>query len=104
MTGEGVGKLVTALTAFAGSSFSPVGAVGHVGAVGAVGTAIITRERHRQALTRTAEALGLARRDLAPEILAEHLRQAATELGRITGRVDVEDVLGRIFSEFCVGK
>jgi tRNA modification GTPase len=38
------------------------------------------------------------------ELCAEDLRQAATALGRITGRVDVEDVLGEIFGRFCVGK
>ena len=40
--------------------------------------------------------------DLA--IRSEYLRLAATSLGRITGRVDVEDLLGVIFSEFCIGK
>ena len=38
------------------------------------------------------------------EIVAEDLRHAATHLGRLTGRVDVEDVLEVIFREFCVGK
>jgi tRNA modification GTPase len=39
-----------------------------------------------------------------PELMGEDLRMAARELGRITGRVDVEDLLGVIFSEFCIGK
>ncbi len=43
-------------------------------------------------------------RDHSPEIPAESLRQAAVALGRITGRVDVEDLLDVIFSSFCVGK
>ena len=38
------------------------------------------------------------------ELAAEHLREAADALGRLTGRLDVEDVLGQIFSEFCIGK
>ncbi len=38
------------------------------------------------------------------ELRAEDLRQAAHALGRITGRVDVEDVLGEIFGRFCIGK
>ena len=46
----------------------------------------------------------LAARDHSPEIPAEALRQAANALGRITGRVDVEDLLDVIFSSFCVGK
>lgn len=43
-------------------------------------------------------------RELSPEIPAEALRQGAIALGRITGRVDVEDLLDVIFSSFCVGK
>jgi len=39
-----------------------------------------------------------------PELAAEDLRQAARSLGRITGRVDVEDMLDVIFREFCIGK
>ena len=39
-----------------------------------------------------------------PELRADDLRQAAQSLGRITGRVDVEDVLDRVFSAFCIGK
>lgn len=46
----------------------------------------------------------LAMRDHSPEIPAESLRAAAVSLGRITGRVDVEDLLDVIFSSFCVGK
>ena len=38
------------------------------------------------------------------ELRAEDLRLAAHALGRITGRVDVEDVLGEIFARFCIGK
>ena len=38
------------------------------------------------------------------ELAAEELRRAAAALGRLTGRVDPEDVLGRIFAEFCIGK
>ena len=39
-----------------------------------------------------------------PELKAEELRIAARHLGRLTGRIDVEEVLGAIFSEFCIGK
>jgi len=38
------------------------------------------------------------------ELIAEDLRTAADALGRITGRVDAEDVLGAIFGRFCIGK
>jgi tRNA modification GTPase len=40
----------------------------------------------------------------APELAAEDFRQAAMALGRITGDVDVEELLGQIFSSFCIGK
>ena len=70
------------------------------------GPALITLERHRLAFE---EALGrledfLARRDSAPELVAEDLRLAARALERIAGRIDVEEVLGEIFSRLCIGK
>ncbi|MBT3069417.1 tRNA uridine-5-carboxymethylaminomethyl(34) synthesis GTPase MnmE [Rhodomicrobium sp. Az07] len=68
----------------------------------------ITRVRHRQEIGRAREALAAfvdgAEAGEAPELAAEHLREAADALGRLTGRLDVEDVLGQIFGEFCVGK
>ena len=66
----------------------------------------ITRARHRQELTRCVAALDrFLTQDLEQsELRAEDLRAAAQSLGRITGRVDVEDILGQIFSEFCIGK
>ncbi|MDB5395920.1 MAG: tRNA uridine-5-carboxymethylaminomethyl(34) synthesis GTPase MnmE, partial [Rhodospirillales bacterium] len=39
-----------------------------------------------------------------PELAAEDLRSAADELGRITGRIDIEDMLDAIFLDFCIGK
>ena len=64
----------------------------------------MTRARHREALEEAAAAL---RRSLAadlPELRAEDLRLAWRSLGRITGRVDVEDLLDVIFADFCLGK
>ncbi len=64
----------------------------------------LTRQRHRLAVE---ESLSLLRRAAAacePELVAESLRLAVRALGRITGRVDVEDLLDIIFSSFCVGK
>ena len=69
--------------------------------------ALVTRERHRHALQETVAAL---RRALTPDmsgredLLAEELRLAARALGRLTGRVDVDDVLDVIFRDFCIGK
>ena len=51
-----------------------------------------------------AECLGRARDAGSPELVAEDLRLAVRALGRITGRVDVEDLLDVIFREFCIGK
>ncbi len=69
----------------------------------------LTRQRHRQALEDCAGAVARARGQLAPaasapELVAEDLRLAARALGRITGRVDVEDILDVVFREFCIGK
>jgi tRNA modification GTPase len=74
---------------------------------GANESSLITRQRHRTVLTSCAEALGraLAEGDSGrEEVIAEELRLAARALGRLTGRVDVEDVLDVIFRDFCVGK
>ncbi|AKI02908.1 small GTP-binding protein domain [Hoeflea sp. IMCC20628] len=70
------------------------------------GEGLPSRERHVSLLQRCRKELGLALDDAAApiEVRSEHLRFAATALGRITGRIDVEDLLGVIFSEFCVGK
>lgn len=70
--------------------------------------ALITRERHRRALMDAAEHLARvndgAMQGRAPELVAEDMRLALRSLGRITGRVDVEDILDRLFSGFCIGK
>ena len=66
---------------------------------------VVTRTRHRAALGACREALDRASSpSLSPELRAEDLRRATDELGRITGRVGVEDLLDVIFSEFCIGK
>ena len=64
----------------------------------------LSRLRHREALERTNFALKRSLNTGAAELMAEDLRIAARELGKITGRVDVEDVLDVIFHEFCIGK
>lgn len=70
------------------------------------GEILPTRERHIQYLKlcqRELEA-AVSGASLPIEVRSEYLRDAASALGRITGTVDVEDLLGVIFSEFCVGK
>jgi tRNA modification GTPase len=64
----------------------------------------LTRTRHRTALEKCLENLVRFPSATKSELKAEDLRQAARCLGRITGRVDVEEVLDIIFKEFCIGK
>jgi len=64
----------------------------------------MTRARHRSALEDCARLLDQGLAAQAVELKSEELRLAVRALGRITGRVDVEDVLDRIFGEFCIGK
>jgi tRNA modification GTPase len=66
--------------------------------------ALITRARHRQALGEAREALGRALQAQGDDLVAEELRLAARALGRLTGRIDVEDILDVIFRDFCIGK
>lgn len=74
----------------------------------AEGDALITRERHRTALERANAALADAAAQLAaagdPVLVSHHLRDAARSLEELIGVVDVESVLERLFSSFCVGK
>ena len=65
---------------------------------------LITRARHRAALEECLAALRRYDAAALPELAAEDLRLAARALGRITGRVDVEDLLDIIFRDFCIGK
>ncbi|QDF42526.1 tRNA uridine-5-carboxymethylaminomethyl(34) synthesis GTPase MnmE [Bradyrhizobium symbiodeficiens] len=92
--GDGIPELVDALVKFASEFF------------GATEGAVVTRARQRDLLSRASESL---RRSLdlvedGEELAAEELRAAAYALGRLLGRVDVEDVLGAIFQKFCIGK
>ena len=73
---------------------------------GAGEMALVIRARHRTLLRETVEALDRAGRSAGSgdELLAEELRIAIHSLGRLIGRVDVEDILDVIFREFCIGK
>lgn len=69
---------------------------------------LVTRARHRElveeALLAVKRALKGAKSAIGAELVSEDLRLAARALGRITGTIDAEDLLERIFSQFCVGK
>ena len=75
---------------------------------GGAGAAPLTRLRHREALADAADALKRAASGgdsgVDSELVAEDLRLAARAIGRVTGRVDVEDLLDVIFMDFCIGK
>ena len=95
LTGDGLDALLNSLSRHA------------AGYLAGGESALVTRERHRRALEETQAAL---RRAMASELngredlVAEELRVAGRALGRLTGRVDVEDVLDVIFRDFCIGK
>jgi tRNA modification GTPase len=92
LTGLGMGELLARLQQEVGARF-------------ALGDApLLTRARHRAALEGCVEALDRFADQPAVELAAEDLRLATQALGRITGRVDVEDMLDVIFREFCIGK
>ncbi|WP_306149166.1 MULTISPECIES: tRNA uridine-5-carboxymethylaminomethyl(34) synthesis GTPase MnmE [unclassified Roseibium] len=67
---------------------------------------LATRARHRHYLTDCQSGLdqAVSSDHLPTELRAEDLRRAADSLGRITGRIDVEDLLDVIFRDFCIGK
>jgi tRNA modification GTPase len=93
-TGDGFDKLLKILEEFLAANFSADRSV------------LITRARHRHLLESCRESMGraLAEPEGREDIVAEELRLAARDLGRLTGRVDVEDVLDVIFRDFCIGK
>jgi tRNA modification GTPase len=66
----------------------------------------VTRERHRRRLSEALGDVEAARRalDHRPEMAGDDLRRAADTLGRVTGAIGVEDILGEVFSTFCIGK
>ena len=71
-------------------------------------TPLLTRERHRIALSRARDALKLAKPELSGQgdsvLAAHHVRNAVDALDELIGVVYPDDVLGRVFERFCVGK
>lgn len=74
--------------------------------VGVANHAIVVRDRHVAVVQQTIRLLNdsLENEKQPLELIAEDLRKATRAIASITGRIDVEDLLGKIFSEFCIGK
>jgi tRNA modification GTPase len=92
-TGQGLDALLSAI-------------VGRLAVLSQPEPALLTRERHRSAVS---EAIGALERAVAAthgqaELLAEDIRLAVIGLERLMGRIDVEDVLDQLFAGFCIGK
>lgn len=95
LTGAGLGELREALKSLAGFTSGTEGTV-------------TARQRHVDALLRARQHFDTGARALseqvAGEIFAEELRLSLDELGTITGHISSDDLLGDIFSSFCIGK
>ena len=92
--GDGIPELISGLVGFAQEFF------------GATESGLISRLRQRELLQQTVASLQrcVAVIGQGEELAAEDLRAAAHSLGRLLGRVDVEDILDAVFREFCIGK
>jgi tRNA modification GTPase len=91
LTGEGIDRLLAVLGERVAQTYR-------------IEAPVLTRARHRQALEEAAASLRRSFSAALPELRAEDLRLALRSLGRITGAVDVEDLLDVIFRDFCIGK
>lgn len=93
-TGDGIAGLLDDVTARIAAALLPSE------------SPVITRARHRAALLDCLQAIreALANPNRPVEVRAEDLRRAGDALGRVTGRIDVEDLLDAIFRDFCIGK
>ncbi|HRP11977.1 MAG TPA: tRNA uridine-5-carboxymethylaminomethyl(34) synthesis GTPase MnmE [Terricaulis sp.] len=94
VTGEGLRGLETVIAARVAD------------ALGREEAPVLTRARHRRLVEAARNALlrAIPALDHGAELAAEDVRVAADQIGRLTGRIDVEDLLGEIFSSFCIGK
>ena len=107
---DGAGPGVSAVTGAGLAELEALLAASVASALGSEEAPALTRARHRRlledalaALTRAGPALE-PESGLGPELAAEDLRAAAASLGRLSGRIDVEDLLDEVFANFCIGK
>jgi tRNA modification GTPase len=91
LTGQGIDRLLTVLGERVAQTYR-------------IEAPVLTRARHRQALEEAGASVRRSFSAQLPELRAEDLRLALRSLGRITGAVDVEDLLDVIFRDFCIGK
>jgi tRNA modification GTPase len=91
LTGEGIDALVASLARRLAADYDAT-------------APLLTRARHREALEQARNGLRRSLEAPLAELRAEDLRLAWRSLGRITGQVDVEDLLDVIFADFCIGK
>ena len=94
LTGKGVPELLDEVARFAAQQLAPTC------------SALLTRERHRSAFRSAERALArsLLHRDEDADLAAEDLRLAARALERVSGRIEVEEILDEVFARLCVGK
>ncbi len=95
MTGEGIDRLIDAVTAVLRARVSGVG--------------VAMRERHRAAILRGVAGLeaalaGFGTAELQVDLVAEELRTAVRAVDSLVGKIDVEHILDEIFASFCIGK
>lgn len=89
---QGIGELLEIITGRIASRFT------------SGSNMLITRARYREALQNTLDNLQRFGFDKPIELTAEDIRLAARELGKITGRIEVDEILDKIFGSFCIGK
>jgi tRNA modification GTPase len=95
---------VSALTGAGLDALRSVLAASAARIAGGADAALLTRPRHRAALTEAVAWLAEAEAAPLPELTSEALRAALRAIGRLTGRIGVEDVLDVVFADFCIGK
>lgn len=91
-TGEGIEQLITTIRQWLDEKFT------------ALPSPLITQSRHREALADALAALERFSSELPIEIQCEELRHAAFAIAKITGKIEVDDILDLVFSSFCIGK